>query len=39
MKIFNKMKNELEKINEYNQEILKDLEYQIKSSDDVNMLS
>jgi predicted PurR-regulated permease PerM len=32
-----KYQNELEKINEYNQEILKDLEYQIKSSDDVNI--
>ena len=32
-----KNKNELEKINEYNQEILKDLEHQIKNSDDVNI--
>jgi hypothetical protein len=32
-----KYANELEKINEYNQEILKDLEYQIKNSDDVNI--
>ena len=32
-----KYQNELEKINEYNQEILKDLEYQIKNSDDVNI--
>ena len=32
-----KYKNELEKINQYNQEILKDLEYQIKNSDDVNI--
>ncbi len=32
-----KYKNELEKINEYNQEILKDLEYQMKNSDDVNI--
>jgi len=32
-----KYKNELEKINEYNQEILKNLEYQIKSSEDVNI--
>jgi len=32
-----KYKNELEKINEYNQEILKDLEYQITNSDDANI--
>ena len=32
-----KYKNELEKINQYNQEILKDLEYEIKNSDDVNI--
>ena len=32
-----KYKNELEKINQYNQEILEDLEYQIKNSDDVNI--
>jgi len=32
-----KYKNELEKINQYNQEILKDLEHQIKNSDDVNI--
>ena len=32
-----KYKNELEKINQYNQEILNDLEYQIKNSDDVNI--
>ena len=32
-----KYQNELEKINEYNQKILKDLEYQIKNSDDVNI--
>ena len=32
-----KYKNELEKINEYNQEILKDLEYQITNSDNVNI--
>ena len=32
-----KYKNELEKINQYNQEILQDLEYQIKNSDDVNI--
>ena len=32
-----KYQNELEKINEYNQGILKDLEYQIKNSDDVNI--
>ena len=32
-----KYKNELEKINQYNQEVLKDLEYQIKNSDDVNI--
>jgi non-canonical purine NTP pyrophosphatase (RdgB/HAM1 family) len=31
------LKNELEKINEYNQEILKDLEYQITNSDDANI--
>ena len=30
-------KIELEKINKYNQEILNDLEYQIKNSDDVNI--
>ena len=30
-------KIELEKINQYNQEILNDLEYQIKNSDDVNI--
>jgi len=30
-------KNELEKINQYNQQILKDLEVQINSSDDVNL--
>ena len=30
-------KNELEKINQYNQEILKNLEYEIKNSDDVNI--
>jgi len=32
-----KYKNELEKINQYNQEILKNLENQIKNSDDVNI--
>ena len=32
-----KYKNELEKINQYNQDILKDLENQIKNSDDVNV--
>ena len=32
-----KYKNELEKINQYNQEILNDLEYQIKNSDDINI--
>ena len=32
-----KYKNELEKINQYNQEILKNLEYEIKNSDDVNI--
>ena len=32
-----KYKNELEKINQYNQEILNDLEYQIKNSDNVNI--
>ena len=32
-----KYKNELEKINQYNQEILKDLEYQITNSDNVNI--
>ena len=32
-----KYKNELEKINQYNQEILNNLEYQIKNSDDVNI--
>ena len=31
-----KYKNELERINQYNQEILRDLENQIKNSDDVN---
>jgi len=30
-----KYKNELEKINQYNQEVLEDLENQIKNSDDV----
>ena len=32
-----KYKNELEKINKFNQEILKDLEYQITNSDDANI--
>ena len=32
-----KYKNELEKINQYNQEILKDLEYQLQDLDDVNI--
>ena len=32
-----KYKNELEKINQYNQEILKDLQFQIQNSDDVNI--
>ena len=32
-----KYKSELEKINQYNQEILNNLEYQIKNSDDVNI--
>ena len=32
-----KYENELEKINQYNQEILKDLEYQITNSDNVNI--
>ena len=32
-----KYKTELEKINQYNQEILKNLENQIKNSDDVNI--
>ena len=32
-----KYKNELEKINQYNQEILKNLENQIKNSDDANI--
>ena len=32
-----KYKNELEKINLYNQEILKDLEYQLQDLDDVNI--
>ena len=32
-----KYKIELEKINQYNKEILKDLEYKIKNSDDVNI--
>ena len=32
-----KYKIELEKINQYNQEILKDLEYQITNSDNVNI--
>ena len=32
-----KYKNELERINQYNQEILRDLENQIKNSDDVNV--
>ena len=32
-----KYKNELEKINQYNQEILKDLEHQLQDFDDVNI--
>ncbi|MGI9566432.1 MAG: hypothetical protein ACR2LL_05395 [Nitrosopumilus sp.] len=32
-----KYKNELEKINQYNQKILRDLEEQIKNSDDVHL--
>ena len=32
-----KYKNGLEKINQYNHEILKNLEYEIKNSDDVNI--
>lgn len=32
-----KYKNELEKINQYNQEVLEDLENQIKNSDDVHI--
>ena len=32
-----KYKNELEKINQYNQKILKELENEIKNSDDVNI--
>ena len=32
-----KYKNELEKINQYNQQVLKDLEEQIKNSDDVHI--
>jgi predicted PurR-regulated permease PerM len=32
-----KYKNELEKINQFNHEILKNLEYEIKNSDDVNI--
>ena len=32
-----KYKNELEKINQYNQEVLEDLEDQIKNSDDVHL--
>ena len=32
-----KYKNELEKINQYNQQILKDLEEQIKNSTDINL--
>jgi len=32
-----KYKNELEKINQYNQQILKDLEEQFKNSDDVHL--
>ena len=32
-----KYKNELEKINQYNQKILKDLQFQIQNSDDVNI--
>ena len=30
-----KYKNELEKINQYNQQVLEDLEYQINNSDDI----
>ena len=33
----NTYKNELEKINQYNQEVLEDLENQIKNSDDVHL--
>lgn len=33
-----KYKNELEKINQYNQQILKDLEEQFKNSDDINLV-
>ena len=33
-----KYKNELEKINQYNKNILQDLEYGIKNSDDVNIV-
>ena len=32
-----KYKNELEKINQYNQEVLEDLENQIKNSDDIHI--
>ncbi|MCV0430864.1 hypothetical protein [Nitrosopumilus sp.] len=32
-----KYKNELEKINQHNQKVLEDLEYQIKNSDDVHL--
>ena len=32
-----KYKNELEKINQYNQDVLEDLENQIKNSDDVHL--
>ena len=32
-----KYKNELEKINQYNQQVLKDLEDQFKNSDDVHL--
>ena len=32
-----KYKNELEKINQYNQKILNDLENEIKNSDDINI--
>ena len=32
-----KYKNELEKINQHNQQILKDLEEQINNSDDINL--
>ena len=32
-----KYKNELEKINQHNQQVLKDLEEQIKNSDDVHL--